>query len=322
MPVRQFISIPIATFVGGTRAVVDFYVQLAEDHYIKVVNSGSEFDLQQMTRYQDREVKALHVRKEDYERFVQHSSKIAEIVAASTVNVGQKTAVLLRTADHMFTQLEAQGFEPTVFGNAMNVSKSAIAIVEKEPELAELLDELSRYSEDFVRHCIATSVLATMMVQALKWHGKTMALASLGGLLHDVGMRDVPRNILFKPREQMTGDEALKYEHHPMRGHNLLKEIEAVPSEVLDIVLEHHELPNGAGFPRGLKAEKIFPLARAVSFADQLAELIVPSAQNPKPVGLREAIDLVSHRMRHLFPEIYFDAARKLLKAREIKKVA
>ncbi len=138
-----------------------------------------------------------------------------------------------------------------------------------------------------------------------------------------IGMREMSE-LLNKQRSEMTTEEIQIYESHPMRGYMLLKDIASVPAEVLAIISEHHELPSGAGFPRKIKGDKIFPLSRAVAFADNLADLIIRSERNPNPKDLKTAIDFLYHTMRHDFAEIYFEAARRLLtiETMNLKKVA
>jgi putative nucleotidyltransferase with HDIG domain len=318
MDSRKFMSIPLSTFIGGTRAVVDLYVKLAEDHYIKVVNAGTDFDVQRLATYQDREVTHLYVLADHFKLFVRQSTKISELVALSKAGLRQKTAVLLRTAEHVFTEMADLGVNPVSFGHAVHISQSVLAIVESQPDLADVLDELSKYGEDFVRHSMMTSILAGMLVQALRWNGKkTLSTAALGGLLHDIGMRELPPELRAKPRSQMTPEEIELFESHPMRGYMLLKEMPNIPPEVLAVVSEHHELASGTGFPRRLKSEKIFPLSQAVAFADRLAELILSGGENSTTRDLKSAIQHLSHTVAHDFPPIYFEAAERLLHQEE-----
>ncbi len=320
----QFIGVALQSFVGGSKAVVDLYVRLANDHYIKIVSKGDEFDLARLGSYQNKEVNQLYIMRDDYALFTQHSAKVSEIVATrSPATTRQKIAMILRTADHVFTEIADLGVSPQCLNHAVQVCQSTISVVENNPSLLDVLDELSKYSQDFARHSLGTSVLAVMMVQSLKWHGrKTLHIASLGGLLHDIGMREMSPALLTKPRVDMTPDEIAMFQSHPLRGVLLLQQMPGIPPEVLGVVGEHHEMPSGAGFPRGIKGEKIFPLSRAVAFADALAELVLKSDANPEPRTLKDALNYLSYTMRHDFPAIYFDAARRLINSEAQKKVA
>ncbi len=320
----EYIAIPLDTFVGGSKAVVDFYVCLGDNHYIKVVTKGDGFEVDRLRKYQDKDITHLYVTKAEYTTFAEHSARVTEIVATkSPASTGQKMSFIVRSAEHVLTEMSSLGVEEAPLAHAMQVCQSALTVIEGKPQLVDVLDELSKHNEEFVRHAVGTSVISTLMVQGLKWHGKkTLRLASLGGILHDFGMREIPKELWTKPRVEMTKEEVELFQSHPLRGVMLLKELKTVPHEVLGIVGEHHELPSGAGFPRGIKGDKIYPLSRAVAFADNLTELVLKSDRNPKPHSIKEAIDFLHHTMRHDFPTLYFEAALKLLGTEPMKKPA
>ena len=64
---------------------------------------------------------------------------------------------------------------------------------------------------------------------------------------------------------------------HPEIGSNILKTIPHIPSEVISIVLFHHEHPDGKGYPSGLKAKQIPKWAGIVAVAEKYHECIAPS---------------------------------------------
>ncbi len=76
-----------------------------------------------------------------------------------------------------------------------------------------------------------------------------------GALLHDVGKIGVRDAILLKPAK-LTPEEWEHMRKHPEIGFNILKEVKFLHGAA-EIVLAHHERWDGAGYPRGLKAEEI-----------------------------------------------------------------
>ncbi len=93
------------------------------------------------------------------------------------------------------------------------------------------------------------------------------------GLLHDVGMVGIPKEIVSKKRTQMNGDEKKLYMSHPVQGEVVLKEIELL-KPIAGLVRTHHEQFNGRGFPDGLKEEEIPLLARIISAASTYDSLV------------------------------------------------
>jgi len=87
-----------------------------------------------------------------------------------------------------------------------------------------------------------------------------------GGLLHDIGKIGIPRAVLNKPGA-LDSEEFALIKNHPARGFAVLKPVESLQG-VLDVVLHHHETPDGQGYPDGLKQDEIPLLARIMHVAD------------------------------------------------------
>lgn len=96
----------------------------------------------------------------------------------------------------------------------------------------------------------------------------------IGGLLHDLGLSDLPASLVGRWMEEMTPEEQAKYREHPEAG---LKAVEdrkgSLPPDALDMILYHHERPDGSGYPYGLKSKDIPAVAKVCAFADEFDKL-------------------------------------------------
>jgi len=92
------------------------------------------------------------------------------------------------------------------------------------------------------------------------------------GLLHDIGKLAIPPEILDK--EGILTPEELELMHkHPTMGTRILEPIAAY-SEIIPIILQHHEFYDGSGYPNGLMGEAISLGARIFIVADTYDALI------------------------------------------------
>ena len=93
-----------------------------------------------------------------------------------------------------------------------------------------------------------------------------VARIAVGGFLHDLGKISIPDHILGK-KDRLTDDEYAVIKTHPevvwrmLAGHPLATLAEAA-------VRAHHETPDGAGYPRGLKGSSVPVDARIVGICD------------------------------------------------------
>jgi len=101
----------------------------------------------------------------------------------------------------------------------------------------------------------------------------------LGGLLHDVGKIGIRDEILLKPAG-LTREEYEVMKSHPEMGAQILSGLPGF-DEVRGIVLHHHEMYNGTGYPSGLAGKDIPLGARIVAVADTYLSLVEDRPYRP-----------------------------------------
>jgi response regulator RpfG family c-di-GMP phosphodiesterase len=90
-----------------------------------------------------------------------------------------------------------------------------------------------------------------------------------GFLLHDVGKIGIPDQILLKPGP-LTDEERHQVQSHPTIGAQILGDVAMLRGAGLDVVRNHHERWDGAGYPNGLSGNAIPLGARIFSLGDTL----------------------------------------------------
>lgn len=90
----------------------------------------------------------------------------------------------------------------------------------------------------------------------------------LASTMHDIGKLMIPSEILDKPGK-LTDAEYGIIKTHPTYGGQLLENVEGdIIRLARTIALEHHERPDGRGYPGALKGEEISLEGRIVAVAD------------------------------------------------------
>jgi hypothetical protein len=311
---NRFVPIPIRSFVGGKRAIVDLYVKLGERHYTRVVNKNENFEVDQLKKYQDRNIELIYVTREDFAKFAQHSLKVSSLVTASPLTQKQKLSVLARSVEHVYIEFANFGISADSVRRSSGINLSLYKLIGSNPKLIDIIFELSQCPLDLVKHSMATSMFVALIIQTMGWKEKTVIFAALGGLLHDIGLVNLPSHLLSKPRSDMTPEEIKLYDEHPWKGVSMLNQVPGIADEVQAIVLEHHDLPSAPSNLNVHRSLEMYPLSRAVAFADCLADLVIPMEGTPITKDFKSAVDLLEHTRRGDFPGLYFDAARRLLK--------
>lgn len=90
-------------------------------------------------------------------------------------------------------------------------------------------------------------------------------------LMHDVGKIGIRDDVLLKP-EELTEEERRRIQQHPQVAADILRPIRGA-REIADIVLAHHECPDGSGYPQGLDQAHIPLEAHILHVADVFCSL-------------------------------------------------
>jgi hypothetical protein len=100
--------------------------------------------------------------------------------------------------------------------------------------------------------------------------------ASLGALLHDIGLLHISQNLLDRDRT-LTVPEYREVQRHPYLGVRALSPLgDNLPKIARDVILLHHEREDGNGYPLKRSGETIPEIARFAHIIDVFIALVSP----------------------------------------------
>ncbi len=115
-------------------------------------------------------------------------------------------------------------------------------------------------------HSEGVSTIVSGMARLIGANREEIDRITIGGKLHDIGKIGVRDSVLLKP-ESLTEEEFSEIQQHPLIGATILESIPSL-SDIVSIVLSHHERIDGKGYPHGLKGDSIPQPARMTAVAD------------------------------------------------------
>jgi putative nucleotidyltransferase with HDIG domain len=136
----------------------------------------------------------------------------------------------------------------------------------------------------------------------------------LAAMVHDVGKINIPTEILIKP-DRLSGPEFNIIEAHPHIGHDILQGID-FSQPVANIVLQHHELLDGSGYPQGLAGDTIMLEARILAVADAVEAMTSRRPYRPAH-ALEGALEEISSKKGVLYDPVVVDACLRVFRERE-----
>jgi HD-GYP domain-containing protein (c-di-GMP phosphodiesterase class II) len=139
--------------------------------------------------------------------------------------------------------------------------------------------------------------LAVALGHKMRLPYKSLELLEHAAMLHNVGYIAVDRDTVLKPA-LLTDAEMSEIREHPESGMRILREVVGMEG-VADIVLCHHESPDGTGYPQGLKGNKIPMEAAIIKVAEAFVAMTNSRPHRSKPFSKNEALDEIARDAGH-----------------------
>jgi putative nucleotidyltransferase with HDIG domain len=161
----------------------------------------------------------------------------------------------------------------------------------------QTLSDALRLRDEYTRkHSEDVSQLALKIGERMGLSTERLEALRLAGLMHDIGKIGIRDDVLFKP-SQLSAEERTRIEQHPEMASKILELIDGA-KDIAQIVVAHHECPDGSGYPNHLKSSEIPLEARILRVADVFCSLL-----DERPYKNRLALQEVVEIMRTMTPD-------------------
>lgn len=186
--------------------------------------------------------------------------------------------------------------------NAIKSAKSMVKNILEQPYTLLALAMLKNYDEYTFNHSVNVAVIAMSVGKACGLEQNHLYQLALGGLFHDIGKMTITPQIVNKPGK-LNPREYATIQQHPQNGADLVRKMEQIPDDVIDIVNHHHLGYDRSGYPASDNHLRISPLTEMTSIADTYDALTSIRCYQP-PSSPRQAIEQMKKRSgTYLNPE-------------------
>jgi putative nucleotidyltransferase with HDIG domain len=292
-PVEEvaYCKVPINDFISGKEVKYDLYVQLSDAKYVKIAHAGAGLPPEQIENYRERGVSHLYMTKGDFKDYLRFSVKISGVLKDSgTIPRQRKLAFLSQTSQLLMATMGSDQVNAEMMEQSRGIVESAVSVLSDSDAYFGLMDLMNtrRGGDNLYAHSLAVSLYSCLMANKLGWQSpNTLMYVATGSLFHDIGKKELPEDILRKPRMMQSNEERSIFESHSLRGAQILRAVPDTPDEVIWIVQQHHENEAGYGYPFRLRKGKIYPLAKLVAVADEFVDAVTREEKLDQEVVLR-----------------------------------
>ena len=253
----------------------DVYVRLSDSKFTKIFKRGDTIDRSRFEVYAAKGVNELYVHRSERREYIAATERLVQRILQKGELSGSeaKKAVVELTEQTLFEVFDDHVFDEETVRRAQTTVRVYVELVSSDVRTLASFINLAKNQSYLCRHSIATAIFGVLLARGdSNVNDKTLTIVGLGGLLHDIGMSELPNEINEVDR-RLSPEEWAKVKQHPALGIRMIEKSTNCPNEIRIVLEQHHEYWNGRGYPRGIKGEEIFYPARVVSIVDSFSAL-------------------------------------------------
>ena len=275
---REYIPIKASFLFKNKMNLFDLYLKLSEKKFVKIFQKGEIFLESDLAKMEGKGISHLYLKSED-------SHDYLHFLEETLIKLGQD-----RSEDTFFALENIEAFEivakvlkwtPEVLESAKKSVNEAIKILSKDKKVVHILKmRLNDSNSAYSRHIGLLTYLSAALGGALGWIGDGgQTKLALAALIHDVAVRESYYSEI-KVWNKRAADknekspEVVKYRMHPFDALKILHTLPNVPPDIDQIILQHHEVKDGSGFPRGITSSRISALASIFIIVEDLLDFL------------------------------------------------
>jgi HD-GYP domain-containing protein (c-di-GMP phosphodiesterase class II) len=301
----EYRELPLYIMRINERYDFDIYLRIKADYRLFAAG-GALFTEQHNLLLKSGNTK-LYVRKDDWDKVeeckTRYSSSILTDPAVSTHDKADIAFVAsMKSIRDVF-----KSTEPRTIKNVEENAQEMVKLLLAEEQVVSNLIWIESHDHYTYQHSVRVGIYSKALMLKLMGSRLTkeeMALMSMGFFLHDIGMAQIPMEILDK-KTPLTIEEWKLIKMHPQLGYDRLLDAGYLKPEAAAIALLHHERHDGTGYPLQRVGEGISIYAKICALVDTFESLTAarPYRRRKDPFT---ALKIMQNEMiREFGPELF-----------------
>jgi len=310
-----FSSIDIKKIHPNSMIKFDLYIK-SSNRFVLFKNKDLRIEFDEILRLMDNKIDTLYIHNNDKKNFRSYlEDNIENLLESEEVSIQKKAEVLHESAINVVEDI----FNNPRSGPAIQRSKQIIGhtvdfILASPLSFTNLL-KIRKHDFYTYTHSVNVCTFLVSLAQELGIKDKkTLKAVGEGGLLHDLGKSQVPSAIINKPGKLVKAEwEVMKM--HPSYGVDIAKSTREIDPISLVIIGQHHEKPDGTGYPGGLSKDELQIFGRMATIVDVYDAITTNRSYSQARSPMEAAQFLLEHK-----EDFDIDILVKFIKMLAVKK--
>ena len=277
---KNYFSIGIKNFYLFSVVPYDAFMEVSSDRFVKVISKHELYSQHTIRNLASRNIRKLFIEKTHYICFLEESMESAgNLMFQKDLSPVKILQIQISSVMLVHQYIRNIGVSPIVIKIVEKVINSAADNINSFESFNDILQMFPFEQRDIVERSVLLLYTCEMLIKSQKWNSEiTRKQLGLASIIHDCFIRNEElSNIssLDSPEYKQLPDEMKEeFRQHPIRAAELAEQFSGFPN-VEFIIEEHHELPDGKGFPYKKKSNKISSISctfiMGVNFVNHMA---------------------------------------------------
>ncbi|MBF0360908.1 MAG: response regulator [Oligoflexia bacterium] len=288
----EYCKVNIKRFSKFNTSNCDVYLRLSKDKHLKIINRNELYDSIQIEKYASKGVNFFYVKSDDFTNF---SNYYAQTLTAklSSEKFNQEERLDLEIESMHFVQevIHGLGINQTVVNTVNALMDSNQKIIKNDQNLLDLLKKMKKNKNYIYEHSLLISYFGCLIATEMKWSTQaTLQKISAAAIMHDMLLEDPELAKIDSLDETTIKEKKLTppqidlIKKHPAEIAEKVRKIKSLPPDIDQMILDHHEKPEGGGFPRGIPSIRIAPLTSILIMTEDFVNQIYDKEINRETV--------------------------------------
>ncbi|MCM2322851.1 MAG: response regulator [Oligoflexia bacterium] len=280
----------------------DVYLKLSDSKYVKVMHAGDPFTEADGERYHLKKIDVLYMRLRDCDTFLDRFSKeILSLSHAKQSLPGPAAMVVTQSSIEVVHELTHHlGFTPQVQELTKASVELSIRCISEDATLSRFLERLTAHPDSYITsHSSALAYVSCGVASLMSWNSEaTRHKLALASFIHDLSLENdkmaLDADLHGMGRfVEIYGAEAFEtFVKHPEEAAKYAQQMREMPPDVDIILTQHHEQPDGTGFPYRQNYRRMSPLSSVFIVAHDL----VNCSYGETPLDLKTFLERTERR--------------------------
>jgi response regulator RpfG family c-di-GMP phosphodiesterase len=261
-------------------SATDVYV-FEDDTFEVIIEAGEEFPLILLKSMKIEGVKYLYIKKNERLNFInQITNNILLKLGSENLTTDEKISIGQFGFDTFKDILSMAGMTEQAIELAEKSVENMSNILEEFDEIEELLKNLRANSNSYrYQHSVLNAAISYDIVSKIEWGSKEQKdKICFISLFHDILLETDEQAKIASNRElkksEITPKEKKLVEQHALKASLLIKSHPKAPYGADSIIMQHHGMLNGVGFPKELNSA-LSPLAIVFMIAEDYTDQLL-----------------------------------------------